>query len=115
MIIAAVAQATTVVLAAIGAFFFLVGTIGVLRLPDFYARTHAATKCDTLGAGAILTGLAALTAADGGYLDGLKLLVIAGLVLVSSPTAAHALARAAHRTGLKPWVRAPRGEAGERQ
>lgn len=115
MIVAVLAQSTTMVLGGIGVFFFLVGTVGVLRLPDFYARTHAATKCDTLGAGAILTGLAVLAVAGGAYIDSLKLLVVAGLVLLSSPTAAHALARAAYRTGLKPWTRTPHTEEGGRQ
>ena len=50
--------ALTVVLAGVGALFFLVGTVGLLRLPDFYSRTHAATKCDTLGAGSLLLALA---------------------------------------------------------
>lgn len=115
MMVAVVAQSTAIVLSAIGVFFFLVGTVGVLRLPDFYARTHAATKCDTFGAGAILTGLAVFAVAGGAYMDGLKLLIVAGLVGLSSPTAAHALARAAYRTGLKPWTQMPSNKEGERQ
>lgn len=82
-----------------GAAFFLVGTIGLLRLPDLYARVHTATKCDALGAGLILLGLAVLTGPDG---EGLRILALIGLILVSSPTAGHALTRAAWRTGLQP-------------
>ncbi|MBE0417926.1 MAG: monovalent cation/H(+) antiporter subunit G [Coriobacteriia bacterium] len=93
-------DATTVVLAAFGALFFLVGTIGLLRLPDFYARTHAATKCDTVGAGSLLIALAVFNGLDAS--TG-KIIALAGLVLLSSPTTGHALARAAHRTGLAPW------------
>ncbi|MBN2847973.1 MAG: monovalent cation/H(+) antiporter subunit G [Coriobacteriia bacterium] len=100
-------DAVVVVLACAGAFFFLVGTLGLLRFPDFYARTHAATKCDTVGAGAVLLALALLR---GLQPDVLKLILLAGLVLLSSPTAAHALARAAYRTGHEPWL----GEAGPR-
>ena len=98
-------NAVVVVLASAGAFFFLVGTLGLLRFPDFYARTHAATKCDTVGAGAVLLALALLR---GLQPDVMKLILLAGLVLLSSPTAAHALARAAYRTGHEPWL----GKAG---
>lgn len=92
--------AVTVVLASLGALFFLVGTIGLLRLPDFYARTHAATKCDTVGAGSLLLALAVFNGPDASTL---KIITLAALVLVSSPVSGHALARAAHRTGLRPW------------
>lgn len=104
-----ISRAIAIVLACIGAFFFLVGTVGILRLPDFYSRTHAATKCDTVGAGSVLLALAIV---HGVEIDSLKILAIAGLVLLSSPTAGNALARAAYRTGLKPWTRSehPGGE-----
>lgn len=95
-------DAVVIVLCATGAFFFIVGTLGILRFPDFYARTHAATKCDTVGAGSILLALALLR---GFTPDMPKLLVLAGLVMLSSPTAAHALSRAAFRTGLQPLLR----------
>ena len=97
-----IVMAITVLFAGIGAFFFLVGTIGILRLPDFYTRTHAATKCDTLGAGSILVALAVYT---GFEFDAFKILAIAAFVFLTSPTAGHALARAAFRTGLTPWTR----------
>ncbi|MDH4140670.1 MAG: monovalent cation/H(+) antiporter subunit G [Coriobacteriia bacterium] len=92
--------AVAVVLVSVGGLFFLIGTIGLLRLPDFFTRTHAATKCDTVGAGSLLIGLAVY---DGASTSALKILVLVLLVLVSSPTSGHALARAAYRTGLKPW------------
>ena len=93
-------NALTIVLAALGALFFLVGTIGLVRLPDFYARTHAATKCDTVGAGSLLIALAVFNGVDAATL---KIVALAGLVLLSSPTVGHALARAAYRTGVAPW------------
>lgn len=95
-------DAFAVVLCCIGAFFFIVGTLGIMRFPDFYARTHAATKCDTVGAGSILLALAVLR---GFTPDMPKLILLAALIMLSSPTAAHALARAAYRTGLQPWLR----------
>jgi multicomponent Na+:H+ antiporter subunit G len=93
-------NALTIVLALFGALFFLVGTLGLLRLPDFFSRTHAATKCDTVGAGSLLVALAIFNGLDASTW---KILALAALVLLSSPTIGHALARAAHRTGLKPW------------
>jgi multicomponent Na+:H+ antiporter subunit G len=89
-----------VTLAALGAMFFLAGTLGLLRLPDFYSRVHAVTKCDTVGAGAILVALALHVAP---HPEALKILLLLVLVLLSSPTSGHALARAAHATGLEPW------------
>ena len=100
------AHALTIALAAIGALFFLAGTLGLLRLPDFYTRVHAATKCDTVGAGAILLALVIHVAP---HPEALKIIALLILVLLSSPTSGHALARAAHDTGLEPW-RGP-GEA----
>lgn len=93
-------NALTIVLAVFGALFFFVGTLGLLRLPDFFARTHAATKCDTIGAGSLLVALAVFNGLDASTW---KILALAGLVLISSPTIGHALARAAHRTGLEHW------------
>lgn len=95
-----ISKSIAIIFAVIGVFFFLVGTVGVFRLPDFYARTHAATKCDTLGVGAILFGLAIYEKFS---FDAFKIIIIAFLVFISSPTAAHALSRAAFRRGLIPW------------
>lgn len=94
------AHVLTITLAMIGAGFFIAGTLGLLRLPDFYTRVHAVAKCDTVGASAILLALAIHVAP---HPEALKLLALLVLVLLSSPTSAHALARAAHDTGLQPW------------
>jgi multicomponent Na+:H+ antiporter subunit G len=93
-------HALTTALAILGAMFFLAGTLGLLRLPDFYSRVHAATKCDTVGAGLILLALAIHVMPQP---EALKILALLVLVLLSSPTSGHALARAAHDTGLQPW------------
>jgi multicomponent Na+:H+ antiporter subunit G len=106
----AVLSALTVLLGIVGAFFFFVGTVGILRLPDFYSRTHAATKCDTVGAGSIFLGLMLM---QGFGTVTLKLIAITMLLLLSSPTAGHAIARAAYRTGLKPWQRPERTRGGD--
>ncbi len=84
-----------------GAFFVVIGSLGLLRFPDFFTRTHATGKCDTLGLTLVLIGLAFFA---GGIIDTIKLLLIAILIAVANPTATHAIARAAYRLGLKPIV-----------
>ena len=87
-----------------GGFFCVVGTIGLVRMPDFYTRMHGASVTDTLGAGLVLAGLvlqAGLT------LVAAKLLVIALLLFFTSPAASHALARAAFVRGVEPLLHDP--------
>ena len=82
-----------------GGAFCVIGAVGLLRMPDFYTRMHAASVIDTLGAGFMLLGMflqAGLT------LVALKLGMIALLIFFASPTATHALARAAMVRGLAP-------------
>lgn len=98
----------SIVLAATGALFFFAGTLGLLRLPDFYSRVHAVTKCDTVGAGAILLALAIQVAP---HPEALKIVLLLLLVLLSSPTSGHALARAAHDAGLESWSASSREES----
>ncbi len=86
----------------VGLAFVLTGVIGILRLPDFYARLHAAGKCDTLGIGLMVGALAVL---EGLSLTALKILLIVLFVGLANPTATHALGRAAVRAGLTPWRR----------
>jgi len=82
-----------------GLFFVLAGTLGVLRLPDFYTRMHAAGITDTLGAELILFGL---IVQSGFTQTSAKLGLVAFFLLLTSPTATHAVANAAHQAGLKP-------------
>jgi len=91
----------TLVSMAAGLFFVLAGAIGVLRLPDFYTRLHAAGMTDTLGAELIL--LALIFQSDNLQMV-LKLLLVAFFLLLTSPTATHAVAQAAYRAGLKPLL-----------
>jgi len=84
-----------------GGAFCIVGAIGLLRMPDFYTRMHAASVIETLGAGLILFGLMLQA---GFTLVTVKLLMIGVLILFVSPTATHALARAAMVRGLKPLL-----------
>jgi multicomponent Na+:H+ antiporter subunit G len=89
----------TVISLAGGLFFVLAGAVGVIRLPDFYTRLHAAGMTDTLGAELILFGL--ILQADGWQVIA-KLLLVAFFLFVTSPTATHAVAHAAYKAGEKP-------------
>jgi len=85
-----------------GAFFLLVGSIGLVRLPDFYARAHATGKSDTLG---VMLTTFGLVVHEGLTLNSLKLLLLLYFVALTSPTATHALTKAAFRAGLVPWFK----------
>ena len=89
-----------------GSFFVLTGGIGLIRMPDFYSRTHPAGLIDTLGASLIIGGLI-LQSGDAQVIIKLALILI--LLFLTGPTATHALAHAALSAGLKPW-RKPNGE-----
>lgn len=91
-----------VILIVAGVFFLTVSALGLLRLPDFYSRTHAVGKSETLGSILVLGGLAVH---NGWELSTIKILFILFFVLIANPTATHAIARAALRTGLQPWTR----------
>lgn len=84
---------------ATGVVFMLIGSIGIIRLPDFYSRSHATSKSDTLGIILIIGGLIIF---EGFTLNSLKLLFIIIFIFIANPTGAHALGRAAFRKGLKP-------------
>ncbi|MFW5894410.1 MAG: monovalent cation/H(+) antiporter subunit G [Bacillota bacterium] len=74
-----------------GLFFYLVGVIGLFRMPDVFTRMHATTKCDTLGAGMVFVGLIIW---QGFTLVSIELLVILALIWLTTPTAAHYIANA---------------------
>ncbi|MDP6409161.1 MAG: monovalent cation/H(+) antiporter subunit G [Planctomycetota bacterium] len=82
-----------------GSAVILIGSVGLLRLPDFYARIHAAGMTDTLGVWLILAGLACLA---GWSLVLIKLLMLGAFCLLTSPLSSHALAKAAWLRGLRP-------------
>jgi multicomponent Na+:H+ antiporter subunit G len=92
-----------------GMFFLLLGSVGILRFPDFFTRLHPAGKADTLGASLLLLGLAVH---QGFSLLALKIVLVQIFIFMANPAAAHALGRAAWRAGLRPWT-AGDGEAVE--
>ena len=90
------------ILIGIGLAFNLLGCIGLVRLPDIYNRLQAATKCVTLGTCFILFGVFInFVGADNDA--AVKALICALFILLTSPVAAHALARGAHLSGVKLW------------
>jgi multicomponent Na+:H+ antiporter subunit G len=98
-------DAITIMLLATGAFFTLVGAIGLLRFPDFYTRLHATGKCDTLGEGLIILGLMFyhLFQYPETLLVPVKLGFLLLFIFIANPTGTHALMKAAYMTGVKPW------------
>jgi multicomponent Na+:H+ antiporter subunit G len=89
------------VLVVVGTLIALSGGVGLLRLPDFFTRAHAAGLTDTAGIGMISLGLL-LRAPDWGV--AVRLLLILLFLVLTSPTATHALAQAARRDGVQVWV-----------
>jgi len=87
----------TVVLLSAGAFFFLAGTVGLLRFPDTLTRLHALTKADNLGLGLVVIGLLPRT----GGLYAAKLIGVWLLVLVASSAVSQLIGRAARRGTLQ--------------
>ena len=83
----------------VGTFFGLVATVGIIRLPDLYSRLHAASKSDTLGSVLSLAGLAIVL---GVTTESMKLVFLVVFLFVTSPTAAHAIARAAKEEEVEP-------------
>lgn len=86
----------TIVAVTAGAFFFLAGTVGLLRFPDTLSRLHALTKADNLGLGLVVLGL--LPRMEG-LLGGLKLIAVWLLVQFAGATVAQLIACAARRDG----------------
>ena len=87
------------VLLVAGSLFVITGGLGMLRLPDFYTRIHAAGLTDTVGAWLILIGLCAQA---GLSLVTVKLGILMFFLVATSPLSSHALAKAAYLRGLDP-------------
>jgi len=88
------------ILIAIGISFDVFGCIGLVRFPDVYNRLQAATKCVTLGTVLLLIGVAVVTGLGP---IGAKAIICAVFILITSPTAAHAIAKGAYAAGIELW------------
>ncbi|MFO7926387.1 monovalent cation/H(+) antiporter subunit G [Natronomonas sp.] len=84
-----------------GLFFTFVSTVGVIRLPDVYARAHTASQTDTLGAGLVVAAVVLTYGVDSEVIKAVLLLLF---IFITNPTAAHAIARAAYEEGIEPWT-----------
>jgi multicomponent Na+:H+ antiporter subunit G len=101
-----------VALAAAGSAFSLSGAVGILRMPDVYCRIQCSSKMITMGA---LPVLIALVVGEGPVsVFGSRALIVAFLLVVLSPVASHALARAAYKTGVPMWPGAVADEVAQR-
>ena len=96
------------ILLGIGVFFNVLAAIGLLRFPDVYTRLHAGTKCTTFGS-IFIIGSVIILGLRSWYLGDVNGSVLAIhsvgaliAILVTNPTGAHAIARAAHKSGVKP-------------
>ncbi len=92
---------TSWILIVAGSIFCMIGALGLLRMPDLFTRMHAASLVDTLGAALLLLGMLLQA---GFTLVSAKLLIIGLLLFFTSPTATHALARAARARGVEPLL-----------
>ena len=82
----------------LGLYFLIVGSIGMLRLPNVFVRAHALSLTDSLGAVLVLAGLAVH---QGFSMNSLKIMIVLVLVYLLNPVIAHATIRAAHRAGIR--------------
>jgi multicomponent Na+:H+ antiporter subunit G len=107
-----VKEIVVIALCGVGGFFTLSGAIGIVRMPDVYCRIQCSSTTITMGA---LPVLVALVVAEGPLSTyGSRSLIVAVLLLIVNPAAAHALARAAYKTGVPMWRGAVRDEVADR-
>lgn len=91
------------VLIAVGAFFALAGTLGILKMPDTFCRMQASTCITTMGViGVGLGGLLYAIFIMGSPATAVKVCVIGALVLTTNPVGAHAIAKGAYQAGIRP-------------
>ena len=107
MVINGVIDALSWVLLMSGGFFYLVGAIGLIRMPDVFTRMHSGSVSDTLGAGLLVAGMVLQA---GPTLVAAKLIIILAVLLFTGAVATHALARAALQDELHPLVSGPGGK-----
>lgn len=93
----------------VGAILAVIGTVGVLRFPDFYTRLHAASVTDTAAATLAIVGMAFLAPS---LAIVVKLAVVWLFLFLTGPTSSHAIANAAHTAGLQPMIGRLRGDDG---
>lgn len=93
-----------ILLLIIGTFFIFSSALGVVRFPDVYTRLHAATKAPTLGIISILLATFLFLYGSHQIVSG-KLLLAILFICLTSPVGGHMLSRAAHKSGVKPYLK----------
>lgn len=89
----------SLILLCAGGFFCITAGVGLLRMPDFYTRAHAASILDSMGAGLIILGL---TLQAPNYLVAVKLLFTFFFLMITGLAAIHALAQSVNVAGVNP-------------
>ena len=105
MLMSELLNIVSIILILSGLVFFLGASIGILRFPDFYTRMHAAGKGDTLSTILIMSGMAIQVIGDfegSSVLVAIKILAIAVLIMLTSPTSTHLLMKAGFDDGIIP-------------
>lgn len=87
-----------------GTFFIFSSALGIIRFPGVYTRLHAATKAPTLGIISILLASFLFLYGSHQIISG-KMLLAIFFIFLTSPVAGHMLSRAAHKSGIKPYLR----------
>ena len=98
------------ILIIVGILFDIFGCIGLVRFPDVYNRLQASTKCVTLGTIMLLVGVAVITGLGP---TSAKAIICAVFILITWPTAAHAIAKGAYASGVKLWEKSVVDKYGE--
>ncbi|NJE60943.1 monovalent cation/H(+) antiporter subunit G [Thermococcus sp. 21S7] len=93
------------ILVLLGTFFYFLSALGLIRMPDVYNRMQTSTKSATLGSLGVLVGVGIWAlGTDFGSIPWLtKTIVIAVFLLLTNPISAHALIRAAYKSGIPLW------------
>ncbi len=91
----------SIIFVVLGIVFMLTGSVGMLRLPDFYTRSHAVSMSDMLGIIFVMFGLVIY---EGFTQSTLKLILIILFIALANPIGIHALSRAAYKKGIKPLL-----------
>ena len=101
-------QVLGMVITGIGVIFLLLGSFGIVRLPDVYNRLQAGTKCTTFGAFFTIVGVGIMEPAWFW-----KTLIIALFILLTNPISNHALGRASRKIGVPLCDKSVVDKAGE--
>jgi len=104
IVISIIMHIIIILLLLIGTFFIFSSAVGIIRFPGVFTRLHAATKAPTLGIISILIGTFLYLYGTHQIVSG-KLLLAILFIMLSSPVAGHMLSRAAHKSGIKPYLR----------